>query len=331
MSEPIRVLIETGDCDGRSLLEEADALEAAALALRQCANAPASSLQSLPPLSKALLSPTPDLNAAHAMDYQSALDLGDRLAERLSGLFDGFAGAVALRDLAVGAGADTQAANAALARVRKPIEYHGRAEIRAVYRLLWNQGRSAGLGHHAKRIVLREDEQTQQTRLYRDEQQLFVNALRDVEENLAKMPLARRSQLYGQAAMEAYWLGFVLSDLSADRWIKWRLGLTERSCGDCPRIAKGGRYNNGIYRARELAERGLVPRCRHLACYGGCGCGLEVVARPAGAGGGVPLSQMVFAGDKLHPAHAAFGGERTGREKLAQRAKKLKWNWTGRK
>jgi hypothetical protein len=102
------------------------------------------------------------------------------------------------------------------------------------------------------------------------------------------------------------------------------------SCGDCILLARGGRWGNGIYTARELARAGLFPRSGKLQCCTNCECELRAVPRPTGppVRGHVLLSDLPLKG----VSSSSFTGQgRSGRQALEKRAAKYgRWTHQGR-
>lgn len=133
------------------------------------------------------------------------------------------------------------------------------------------------------------------------------NFLTDVANNEGTMDYQKRTDLYANALEEAYWQGYLYGDLSADRFVQWRLyhggwqpGTETENCIDCALLSGdltglsdaereivegsgrpiGGRWGNGIYQARELARMGIAPQSGKLACTTKCHCRLVPAKRP---------------------------------------------------
>ena len=137
------------------------------------------------------------------------------------------------------------------------------------------------------------------------------NFLTDLEHREGRMAYPQRAELYGNALEEIYWQGYLYADLSADRYVRWVMRHSEgasgnwggdtENCVDCAVLSGvleglsdaerqivegsgrmiGGRWGNGVYQARELAEMGIAPQSGKLACTTKCHCRLVQAERPA--------------------------------------------------
>lgn len=126
------------------------------------------------------------------------------------------------------------------------------------------------------------------------------------------MPYAQRATMYANAVEETYWLGYVYSDLSGDRYLRWVMHSSARGfketehCPDCAwivgdldqleedgvledlgitaqearRQGAGGRWGNGVYTAQELAQMAVAPQSGSLTCTTHCKCHLQPAEKP---------------------------------------------------
>lgn len=202
-------------------------------------------------------------------------------------------------------------------KVYRVVERDARAVLRAAYREMWMAGREAA----GQFKPMSNDEEVQCVRMYRTQQNFFLNLLKDREMGTAKMDFARRITMYGNALRQAFFAGRVLADLSGDVFYRWTLGESEH-CSDCHKLAGSGRWKNGTFSAREMARMGVWPGSGDTMCLTECGCGLERVKRPSGAPSGAALEGIELVG----PSGSAFGGARVGREKFARAVKRNGWN-----
>jgi len=141
------------------------------------------------------------------------------------------------------------------------------------------------------------------------------NFLTDLGHGEGTMPWEKRADLYANALEEVFWQGYLYSDCSADRYIRWVEMPAVETCLDCaflagrlsilerPLLAKadltpreetllatiqarkadqGGRWGTGVYSARELATMGIVPQSGKLQCTTQCHCKLQPAKRPEG-------------------------------------------------
>ena len=170
-------------------------------------------------------------------------------------------------------------------------------------------------GGATREMVQNEEEMVKRLRL--NENAYAQNFLTDIVQAEGTMSYKRRAKLYGQALEEAYWMGYVYADLSADRYIQWKLGRGGRGrgwkeaehCPDCSWLSGeghwlvedgifeklgiadeaeararglGGRWGNGVYLARELAAMGIFPQSGKLTCTTNCKCVIVPAKRPEG-------------------------------------------------
>ena len=167
--------------------------------------------------------------------------------------------------------------------VRKTRTLHRvRTDIREYYGNLFEHGKRAA---ENMRPFTPEDDRLL-TKLRRDEYLYLRNFMQDIEEHRGVMDYERRAELYGNAATEAAWMGFVAGDLSHDRLIRWRMheeaGQGGEACVDCLRLSgkrkdrpgDGGQRGDGVYSAHELIQLGVYPASGKLACTTRCRCEL---------------------------------------------------------
>lgn len=254
----------------------------------------------------------------------NAIALQQSFVAHLTETKDGWVSAIELRNAAA-VTMGGKAADFHVDRIRRSVDRLVRNEIRATFRKMWLLGKQYGGNFQP----LTSDEEKQLQRLYREEYAYFENLLHDVDAKTFRMNLDRRVAMYGDAAVEAFNLGHLFADLGPDKWLSWKFSHDkEKNCPDCLYLSKGGRYRNGVYRAVELAKRGLVPKSNQLSCYTHCGCSLVPVTKPTGDPTGTPLAEMKLQG----PQGSSFVGQgRENREKFATRVKRNKLNWVKRK
>lgn len=99
----------------------------------------------------------------------------------------------------------------------------------------------------------------------------------------AQWPAEKRMALYGQAAWEAYWMGWLLGDQRKGRDIRWVYGPTIEHCG----LVAGGKaigcsdfeamgWTPVLDFTRDVLVKGYAPRSGQLECHGiRCLCKLE--------------------------------------------------------
>jgi len=163
------------------------------------------------------------------------------------------------------------AAKEYLAQQEKKLLYRARRDIRIAYRDMFEQGkRSAG-----NLLSMDTSEGKLLERLRRDEFLYLRNFMADIRHGSGKMDYGERANLYGNAAGEAAWAGFVAGDLSHDRWLKWVWSPESEHCVDCEKLSKAGRWKDGIYSANELMRMGVFPGSGKLTCTTRCNCRLE--------------------------------------------------------
>lgn len=202
------------------------------------------------------------------------------------------------------------------------VERDARRTIRDAYRGAWKAGRAAaGVFKPMSR-----DESAELTRMYRKQQNYFINLLRDREQGTGKMDYARRINMYGKALRAAFWAGQVLADLS-DAWWQWVPDAVEH-CSDCVYLATGGKFKNGIYSARELAKLGVWPGSGDTQCLTHCRCELKKVDKPDGKAGGKSPSRDALAGGE---SDSFAGNGRSGRGALARAVDRYSWKHRGRR
>jgi hypothetical protein len=202
----------------------------------------------------------------------------------------------------------------AKARLRRQAELHQqvvRARLTRVIRQSYLRAFELGLQAAGRARPLLPNEERILERLRRNEYAYLENFLTDVRYGEGRMPYRQRAGLYGNALQEVYWLGYLYADLSANRYLQWRLSPNE-TCVDCAvlsgdrrhlarlgvnaeeaerqsGIPVGGRWGNGVYSAPELARLGVVPQSGQLACTTNCHCRLIEVPKPRGRPGRATL------------------------------------------
>lgn len=81
------------------------------------------------------------------------------------------------------------------------------------------------------------------------------------------MDYGQRTEMYAMAVREAYWLGWVLSNLASTRTITWKRGETSDSCVDCCRFEAHGPYTAAEF-WHDVASKGYLPQAGKLKCLG---------------------------------------------------------------
>ncbi len=208
-------------------------------------------------------------------------------------------------------------------RIWRVIERDARALVRDAYRLMWKRGRETA-GNFK---TMSPDETRELQRMYRAQQNFFLNLLRDREHGTGTMSYARRIEMYGAALKQAFYAGQVLADLSVDVFYEWRTQPAEH-CGDCLTLARGGRWNNGTYSARELAALGTFPGSGKTECLVDCKCELHRVAKPGARTTGKALSADELTGPK---ANSFDGNGRAGRDAFERGVKRNSWKHKGKR
>jgi hypothetical protein len=189
--------------------------------------------------------------------------------------------------------ADKRAIIEDLQKARSQTERALQGAIREAYSTQFAQGRVAGWNMRPGA----EAEEKAAVRLRRDEFVFVKRFLDDIEHGRTRMPIEQRAMLYGNAAREAFWQGWLYADQSSDRYVRW-VNHEAEHCPDCtymsgailPGVLKnlvnpnlmspGGRWGNGVYSAQELLKLGVVPQSGTLRCTTRCRCRLERAERP---------------------------------------------------
>ncbi|MGD9496251.1 MAG: hypothetical protein AB7Y46_08070 [Armatimonadota bacterium] len=215
------------------------------------------------------------------------------LREEMVGLMCAYERAVAYARQAEAASPRRRAAiRADLKALRDRTERAAQGAIRNAYTLCFGYGKRRGWNWRDTD----EAEDKFLLRLRREEFVFVQRFLDDIDGGRTVMPVAERAALYGNAASEAMWWGYLYADLSPDRYVRWVTHPAEH-CPDCLFLAgelgaaasnylvptalhHGGRWGNGVYAARELADMGIVPQSGALRCTTNCKCTLQRVARP---------------------------------------------------
>ncbi|HEY0073754.1 MAG TPA: hypothetical protein VGB77_06595 [Abditibacteriaceae bacterium] len=253
--------------------------------------------------------------------------LQSQLIEQLLSNFNGWDASLELLAIASAGGIDEATLAKQKEKLWNVVERDARVTLREAYCLMWRAGREAA-GNFKN---YSQDETAELERMYRRQQNFYLNLLKDREQGSGRMGFERRVQMYGASLIQAFWAGQVLADLSHDVFWEWQLGDAEQNCGDCPKIARGGRWKCGIYSARELARLGLFPGAGHTECGAGCKCYLRRVSKPQQRPVGRVLNalkELALVGLKS----SSFDGPgRSGRETFERNAKRHVWKHRGRK
>lgn len=274
----------------------------AGLSASEVENRQSAARAALPALQRAFVD---DLSANFAA-WDAAIDLAHEAATGVGAVQLSFDGALELQG-----------------RVWRVVERDARAVIRDAYRQAWQTGREAA-GNFAP---MGTDEQKQLERMYRAQQNYWLNLLKDRSNGTGQMDFGQRTNMYGNALRAAFWAGQVLADLSGDVFWKWRLSDRE-NCGDCLKLARSGRFGSGVYSARELARMGVFPGSGDTQCLTQCGCELERTARPQRAPRGRTLKSIELVGPR---ANSFEGNGRTEREAHARGVERGSWNHKGKR
>lgn len=233
--------------------------------------------------------------------------------------------ATALREMATASSVTLgqKQVNALCVKIKPVFIRQTRTAVRTTFRQLWRLGRQEA----GKKGRLSRDERRALEQMYRSIQQYALNFLDDALNGTHTLDFERRLSQYRKGCLQAFNMGFVVADLSHGRYLRWSYNHESVSCGDCLKLAEGGRWKNGVYRAVELAKRGLVPKCSKLKCFSLCNCTLEPATRPVETQTGVPLSKLTLEGVRS----SSFEGQgRTKREGYERGVKRHRWTWKRR-
>jgi hypothetical protein len=220
------------------------------------------------------------------------------------------------------------AAGRHLDKLQRSFDARARGIIRRHYERQWMLGRKAA----GNMLPMGDDERKQLENMQRNEQQYFVNLLRDLRHGTWGMSPWRRIPMYAAASREAFWAGKVLADLSPDIYYQWQEDAEVEHCGDCQTMSHGGRWKGttyaGTYSAVELSRIGVFPCSGQLSCCTHCHCQLVKVPKPPIA----PTStKLIFSVELKGVQHDVFGTQgRQGRAKLRAKAQQYVWNYSGR-
>lgn len=220
------------------------------------------------------------------------------------------------------------AAQRHLDKLQRSFDARARVIIRRHYETQWTLGRRAA----GNMLPIDADERKQLENMQRNEQQYFVNLLRDLRHQTWGMSPWRRIPMYAAASREAYWAGKVLADLSPDVYYQWQENAESEHCEDCQVMSRGGRWKGttyaGTYSAIELSRIGVFPCSGQLTCCTHCHCELVRVPRPP-----IPpmITKPVYKVHLKGVTHDVFGTHgRSGRDNLRAKAQQYVWNYTGR-
>lgn len=145
-------------------------------------------------------------------------------------------------------------------------------DIQHFYELAYRCGKQS-VGDPAVRLT--SQDRAVIGRLVRDEADYLRAFGADMDAGRGKMGYAERMALYGDAAREAFWLGWALGDQRRGRESRWMRGPTRESCADCLRFEAMGWVPVARFIA-EVIARGYAPQSGQLACQGhNCLCRLE--------------------------------------------------------
>jgi len=146
------------------------------------------------------------------------------------------------------------------------------AEVRHAYPEMYLAGRRAA-GDPAP--ALTPQGKAQLKPVIDDELTYLHGFMEDVAAGKGKMPYHDRMRLYGNAAWEAFWLGWTFGDLRPGRDIAWRYGGTQEHCETCAHCVGLGWLPVADFIA-QVARHGWMPRSGNLACKGiKCLCTLQ--------------------------------------------------------
>ncbi|RYX84197.1 hypothetical protein EON83_10905 [bacterium] len=265
-----------------------------------------------------------EVEAKQSAAFPALRDLQDGLVHDLESNLDGWDAALQLAragdatgQLSLDGALDLQE------RVWRIVERDARSVLREAYREAWMRGREAA-GVHSP---MRADEKRQLEKMYRAQQNYFLNLLKDKEHGTGKMPFPQRIAMYGAALRAAFYAGQVLADLSGDVFYQWTLGAQEH-CSDCLKLARSGRWRSGVYSAKELSRIGVFPGSGDTQCVTKCGCTLHRCARPKEKPKGGALASL----DLIGPHGNSFAGNgRFGRTALANAVARYGWTHKGKR
>lgn len=150
------------------------------------------------------------------------------------------------------------------------VEDRMKTQIRQAYARVFLLGKRAA----GNLTSATEVEQDAVMRLRRDEYRYLRGFLADIREGRGKMAYDRRMEMYGAAARELYWLGWVMGDTRTGRMIEWHVAAEKEHCSDCLRYSEHGPYDVAAF-LREVVGMGHLPQSGALECLGfQCGCWL---------------------------------------------------------
>jgi len=218
-----------------------------------------------------------------------------------------------------------------------------RARTSPVFKQFYARAMELGLRAGGAGRSLADNEQRLNDRVRSNEYAYLDNFLMDMRHREGTMDYTRRAVLYANALREAYWQGFTYADLSRDRYVRWDLGAAEH-CGDCLVLAgddallfhylgmmrseveeqtgypMGGRWETGVYSAKELTQLAIFPQSGALHCTTNCKCRLEEVPRPQGTPVKPFPSAARFRSLEPKPFHGPRRGSIPARGRAARRA-----------
>lgn len=152
-------------------------------------------------------------------------------------------------------------------RTRTNVEWWLKREIRDRYKMAFLEGKEAG-GSYSD---LDEWDKRELTRLRRSQFQYLRGFLDDIDAKQGTMPYARRMQMYADALSAVFALGFVRSNRSNRRRIKWHR-VADDSCDTCLGL------ENRIWTPRAFLrwyrQNRILPGI-NTDCLSNCRCYLE--------------------------------------------------------
>lgn len=146
-----------------------------------------------------------------------------------------------------------------------------RLDVEHWYKLVYREGKRA-VGDPAVKLTPQDNAAVNGA--VRDELTYLLGFREDLRNKTGTMPWPERMAMYGAAARESFWRGFLLGDQRLVRDIRWTLGPTEH-CVDCLRFSAMGWTPIAEF-ITEVLNDGYAPQSGKLACLGyHCQCSLE--------------------------------------------------------
>lgn len=251
-------------------------------------------------LLKALRNPLPDTDQARAHQRFNALqrDFRDYLMAEIA---DADLNARVLRNMLGARAVDLP--DGAMEKFLDARHKIQRKRMTPVMRAFYNSAFQMGLNAGGAGRAPTENETNLVERMRRNEYAYLDNFLKDIAHQEGRMDYKQRAELYANALRETFWAGYTYADLSADRYVRWKMRRAEH-CPDCAYLAGnvawleqhdidvadeeqkkgfpvGGRWGNGVYSAQEIARLAIFPQSGTLRCTTNCKCSLRRAERPA--------------------------------------------------